>query len=235
MTLDDYIAAYGGLLARRRMLALWQAERGGAGLAFGEGGEAGCLSALRAACERLGLPCGGEDVNLDGLADLELALVCDCFGDAAFGAEPTPRLASFRYMRGFLFGRLRNHHPAKAGVSELSLVLGAERRRMLDEDDVASFCMGRELMGEVFKEPELNYLLRNGKVEILRAGTSFIPVFDYVRSHGMRPDVLVYVTDGYGDAPQKAPPYPVLWVLTSDGTEKFATWGQKIHLNPATN
>ena len=62
-------------------------------------------------------------------------------------------------------------------------------------------------------------------------GTSFIPVFDYVRSHGMRPDVLVYVTDGYGDAPKKAPPYPVLWVLTSDGTEDFAPWGQKIHLD----
>ena len=66
-------------------------------------------------------------------------------------------------------------------------------------------------------------------------GTSFVPVFDYLKAHGMRPDVLVYVTDGYGDAPQKAPPYPVLWVLTSDGTEDFAAWGQKIHLNPATN
>jgi predicted metal-dependent peptidase len=62
-------------------------------------------------------------------------------------------------------------------------------------------------------------------------GTSFIPVFDYLKAHGMRPDVLVYVTDGYGDAPKKAPPYPVLWVLTSDGTEDFAAWGQKIHLN----
>ena len=62
-------------------------------------------------------------------------------------------------------------------------------------------------------------------------GTSFIPVFDYIRSHGMRPDVFVYVTDGYGDAPAKAPPYPVMWVLTSDATEDFATWGTKLHLN----
>ncbi len=63
-------------------------------------------------------------------------------------------------------------------------------------------------------------------------GTSFVPVFDYVRTHGMHPAVLVYVTDGYGDAPAKAPPYPVLWVLTADATEKFAPWGQKLHLNP---
>ena len=62
-------------------------------------------------------------------------------------------------------------------------------------------------------------------------GTSFIPVFDYVKSQGMRPAVLVYVTDGYGDAPAKAPPYPVLWVLTADATEDFAPWGQKLHLN----
>ena len=32
-------------------------------------------------------------------------------------------------------------------------------------------------------------------------------------------------------APAKAPPYPVLWVLTADATEKFAPWGQKLHLN----
>ena len=43
--------------------------------------------------------------------------------------------------------------------------------------------------------------------------------------------VLVYVTDGYGDAPAKAPPYPVLWVLTADATEDFTPWGQKLHLN----
>ena len=34
--------------------------------------------------------------------------------------------------------------------------------------------------------------------------------------------MLVYVTDGYGDAPAKAPPYPVLWVLTVDATEAVA-------------
>lgn len=64
-------------------------------------------------------------------------------------------------------------------------------------------------------------------------GTSFVPVFDYVKAHGMRPNVLLYVTDGYGDAPEKAPPYPVLWVLTSDGKEDFVNWGQKLRLSTA--
>ncbi len=61
-------------------------------------------------------------------------------------------------------------------------------------------------------------------------GTSFIPVFDYIRSNRIQPDVFIYVTDGYGDAPSKPPAYPVLWVLTSDGTDAFASWGQKIRL-----
>ena len=168
-TLNEQLAAYRGLLALRRMSSLWRAEQGGAGLKFADGGEGRCLAALEAACGRLGLPCEGEEVNVDGLADLELALVCDCFGDGAFGAEPTPRLASFRYMRRFLFGRLRNHPPAKSGFSDYGFVLGGERRQTMESDDVASFCMGRELMGEEFKESELNYLLKNGKTEILKA------------------------------------------------------------------
>lgn len=61
-------------------------------------------------------------------------------------------------------------------------------------------------------------------------GTSFIPVFDYIKSNRIQPDVFIYVTDGYGDAPSKPPAYPVLWVLTSDGTDEFAPWGQKIRL-----
>ena len=180
-TLNEQLAAYRGLLERRRMSSLWRAEQGGAGLKFADGGEDRCLAALQAVCERLGLPCGGEDVNVDGLPDLELALLCDCFGDEPFGADPTPRLASFRYMRRLLFSRLRNHPPAKSGFSEYGFVQGDERKRTLDEDDVAAFCMGRELMGEEFKDRELNYLLKNGKAEILKAlaedGTLEEPAF----------------------------------------------------------
>ena len=56
-------------------------------------------------------------------------------------------------------------------------------------------------------------------------GTSFVPVFRYVESHQeLEPDLLVFFTDGYGDAPRQAPPYPVLWVLTSNGKPP-APWG----------
>lgn len=56
-------------------------------------------------------------------------------------------------------------------------------------------------------------------------GTSFAPIFDYVAKHSeLEPSMLVYFTDGYGDAPAKAPPYPVLWVLARDGRPP-APWG----------
>ena len=60
-------------------------------------------------------------------------------------------------------------------------------------------------------------------------GTSFIPPFEYVKKHKLRPDIFIYLTDGYGNAPEKTPNFPVLWVLTHDG-ENPALWGKKIRL-----
>lgn len=56
-------------------------------------------------------------------------------------------------------------------------------------------------------------------------GTSFEPVFKYVDEHPeIAPSLLVYLTDGYGVVRERAPDYPVLWVLTSDGRVP-AKWG----------
>ncbi|MFA6931113.1 MAG: VWA-like domain-containing protein [Lentisphaeria bacterium] len=60
-------------------------------------------------------------------------------------------------------------------------------------------------------------------------GTSFIPPFEYVREHALKPEIFIYLTDGCGNAPAKAPKYPVLWVLTNDG-RKCAKWGRVIKL-----
>ena len=56
-------------------------------------------------------------------------------------------------------------------------------------------------------------------------GTDFTPVFDWVKTLAERPEVLIYLTDGCGTAPAQPPPYPVLWVLTSDGVRP-AKWGK---------
>ncbi len=62
-------------------------------------------------------------------------------------------------------------------------------------------------------------------------GTDFRPVFDYVRDELEPPDCLVYLTDGYGDAPNRPAPYPTLWVLTADGRAP-ASWGEVARLVP---
>lgn len=59
-------------------------------------------------------------------------------------------------------------------------------------------------------------------------GTSFIPVFEYMKKNPCEAQILIYFTDGYGDIPQK-PPYPVMWVITPDGKNDIP-WGYEIQL-----
>ena len=48
-------------------------------------------------------------------------------------------------------------------------------------------------------------------------GTDFRPVFDKVEEEWDEPpDALVYFTDSYGAFPDKAPEYPVLWIVDAD-------------------
>ena len=42
-------------------------------------------------------------------------------------------------------------------------------------------------------------------------GTDFVPVFDWIAEQGAAPDALVYLTDGLGRFPDRAPAYPVIW------------------------
>ena len=59
-------------------------------------------------------------------------------------------------------------------------------------------------------------------------GTDFRPVFSYVDEHSeLDPNLLIFFTDGYGDYPERPPPYPVMWLLTSDG-RCGVEWGQQV-------
>ena len=57
-----------------------------------------------------------------------------------------------------------------------------------------------------------------------RGGTNFTPVFEWVQANyfDRLPDLVVMLTDGYGDNFASPPTYPVLWVLTPDGRETQA-------------
>jgi predicted metal-dependent peptidase len=58
-------------------------------------------------------------------------------------------------------------------------------------------------------------------------GTDFRPVFDAIAERDEEPACLIYLTDGYGEFPDCAPSYPVLWVMT---TEAEAPFGEVVRL-----
>ena len=68
-----------------------------------------------------------------------------------------------------------------------------------------------------------------------RGGTDFRPPFDWVAEHvhagEMAPDALIYLTDGFGSFPDKAPGYPVLWVLTERSIPEVP-FGAMVRMGP---
>ncbi len=59
-------------------------------------------------------------------------------------------------------------------------------------------------------------------------GTSFKPVFDWLRQSAIEPQILVYFTDADGQFPEREPNFPVIWLVK--GKQKIP-WGQRVQLN----
>lgn len=72
----------------------------------------------------------------------------------------------------------------------------------------------------------------NGDGLTLRGGggTDFRPVFE--RANDVKPECLLFFTDGYGSTPEIAPNFPVMWVITEDGKVPVS-WGQIVRLEHA--
>jgi predicted metal-dependent peptidase len=66
--------------------------------------------------------------------------------------------------------------------------------------------------------------------EVVHGGgfTDLRPVFDYARQMHPLPAAIIYLTDGYGPAPDEME-FPTLWVLTPDG-QKPVEWGVELRL-----
>lgn len=60
-------------------------------------------------------------------------------------------------------------------------------------------------------------------------GTDLCPPFERPLLRRLRPDLIIYFTDGCGPAPEHGPRIPVIWCLTPLG-EQPATWGRVIHM-----
>lgn len=67
-------------------------------------------------------------------------------------------------------------------------------------------------------------------VDVFRGGgfTDLRPVFDHARTMQPRPAAIIYLTDGFGPAPESSD-IPTLWVMSPDG-QKPVTWGLELRL-----
>ena len=59
-------------------------------------------------------------------------------------------------------------------------------------------------------------------------GTAFEPVFDYIDEHNLDPEVVVYLTDGYGDQNNFTSKHNTVW-LTTECTE--FDWGTVVEFD----
>lgn len=107
-------------------------------------------------------------------------------------------------------------------IDEIDALKGQIRARVTLLPCDATLCDGAPFLFEPwdqFKRPDT---IQGG------GGTSFRPVFDWVRQQGSQPDLLVYFTDADGEFPASEPPFPVVWLIK--GKSKIP-WGQRIQLN----
>jgi predicted metal-dependent peptidase len=72
-------------------------------------------------------------------------------------------------------------------------------------------------------------------VEVYAGGgyTDLRPAFDYARRMMPPPAAVIYLTDGFGQAPAEMN-FPTLWVLSEDG-QKPADWGMELRLKTKEN
>ena len=68
------------------------------------------------------------------------------------------------------------------------------------------------------------FVLRGG------GGTDFSPVFQLVKEDQDPPELLLYLTDGYGSAPSKPPEYPVIWGVI-EGGRMPCDWGKEVGID----
>ncbi len=107
-------------------------------------------------------------------------------------------------------------------IAEVNALKGQVRARVTLLPCDAKLCEGAPWVfnpWEEFRRPEG---IKGG------GGTSFLPVFSWIASEGIRPDLLIYFTDAQGDFPDNEPSYPVIWLVK--GKSK-TPWGQRIQLN----
>jgi predicted metal-dependent peptidase len=97
------------------------------------------------------------------------------------------------------------------GRAELAAACGEVRAIAREAADVRVVVADAKVQ-KVLTLDEIEPWIRSGRVPG-GGGTDHRPVFEWVRRAGLRPDVLIAITDLHTRLPERAPPYPVVWVV----------------------
>ena len=137
--------------------------------------------------------------------------------------------------------------PSRARKKTIGIVLAVDTSGSTTED-LPDFLAELRGMAAAFGEYKLTIIQCDMKIHSVReysnedplpetglrfqgfGGTSFLEPFEYVKKKMPEtPTVFIYLTDGCGEAPEKAPDYPVIWCLTGEG-RKPAAWGLEVRI-----
>lgn len=126
---------------------------------------------------------------------------------------------------------------------EHDLIVAVDTSGSMSNDALAS--IGAELVALAMVEPNVTLLVGDAAVhQVVPArdlaaflgglrlkgggGTDHRPVFAWIEQARRRPDVFIGLTDLHSAFPDKAPPYPVLWVTTPNHGR--APWGRVVEM-----
>ena len=110
------------------------------------------------------------------------------------------------------------------GKRELAAACGEVRAIAREAADVRVLIADAKVH-KVITLDEIEPWIREGRVPG-GGGTDHRPVFDWVRRAGVRPDVFIALTDLFTRLPDRAPSYPVVWVVPR--WHGNAPWGRVI-------
>ena len=106
--------------------------------------------------------------------------------------------------------------------TEINAIKGQIRARVI------LLCCDEEIAGgfpkifEVWDDFSFGAMVKGG------GGTDFRPVFKWIENQDIKPDALLYFSDGHGTFPAEIPHYPVVWLIKGGQTVPFGT---RVQLN----
>ncbi|HBH35906.1 MAG TPA: hypothetical protein DDW45_05905, partial [Gammaproteobacteria bacterium] len=107
-------------------------------------------------------------------------------------------------------------------IAEIDAIKGQIRARITLIPCDATIAEGAPWIYEPWENFKLPEKIEGG------GGTDFRPVFKWVETRDVKPELLLYFTDADGEFPQTPPDYAVIWLVK--GKNK-TPWGERVQLN----